>query len=93
MAKYSQNKYNDVESVINSSTKEYLERFIQADAFNIAKEKMDAEASAQEVGDAVYDFLYENHSDSNPAVANSLMQVAPKDLLFLLRFEIIQALK
>ena len=88
---YSKAKKNSVTQVIEQYTNEYLERYTQADVIKKATDAMDNNATAIQVADAVYDYVYANNSD-NIVISTALPQCMPKDILLVLRQEIISIL-
>ena len=89
---YTDKKKASVKEVIEQYTNEYLERYTQADVIKKATDAMDANKTAIEVADAVYDYVYANNSD-NIVISTALQQCMPKDVLLVLRQEIIKTLK
>ena len=88
---YTNDDKNSVVETIESYTDEYLDRYTQADVIKKAKDAMDNNDSAIEVADAVYDYVYANNSD-NIVISTAIQQCMPKDILLVLRQEIIKLL-
>lgn len=88
---YSAKQKADVKAAIEQYTNEYLERYTQADVIKQADGAMTANKTKIEVADAVYDYVYANNSD-NIVISTALPQCMPKDILLVLRQEIISIL-
>lgn len=88
---YTNKNKTDVENAIKQYTDEYLERFTQDNVIKQATDAMDANKTAIQVADAVYDYVYVNNSDSI-TISTALQQCMPKDVLLILRNEIINIL-
>lgn len=88
---YSAKQKADVKAAIEQYTNEYLERYTQADVIKQADDAMTANKTKIEVADAVYDYVYANNSD-NIVISTALPQCMPKDILLVLRQEIISIL-
>ena len=89
---YSKAKKDSVIEIIEQYTNEYLERYTQADVIKKATDAMDDSKTAIQVADAVYDYVYANNID-NIVISTALQQCMPKDVLLVLRQEIIKTLK
>lgn len=89
---YSKNKKDQVEETIKEYTDNQLEVYSQKDLLDIAKTKMEASATPQQVADAVYDFANENYV-GDIVVATALNTCMTKDSLRLMRDQIIADLK
>ena len=89
---YTDQKKASVVEAIERFTGEYLERYTQADVIKQATDAMDDNKTAIEVADAVYDYVYANNCD-NIVISTALPQCMPKDILLVLRQEIISILK
>ena len=91
MAYTTKNKEDAVE-LVEQYTGEYLDRYIQDTAIEKLKDAMDDNDTAVEVADVVYDYIYNNFSD-NIVISTAIKQCMPKDILLILRQEIINLLK
>lgn len=89
---YTDQKKTAVKAVIERYTNDYLERYTQADVVKQAEDAMTANKTVIEVADAVYDYVYTNNCD-NIVISTALQQCMPKDVLLVLRQEIINILK
>lgn len=89
---YSKNKKDQVEETIKEYTDNQLEVYSQKDLLDIAKTKMEANATPQQVADAVYDLANENYV-GDVVVATALNTCMTKDSLRLMRDQIIADLK
>lgn len=89
---YSKDKQTSVKDIITSYTNEYLDNYTQADVLKQATDAMTVNKAAIEVADAVYDYVYANNCD-NIVISTAIKQCIPKDVLLLLRQEIIKILK
>ena len=88
---YTSKNKTDVENIIEEYTEDYLERFTRNDVIKQATDAMNANKTAIQVADAVYDYVYTKNSD-NITISTSLQQCMPKDILLILRQEIISIL-
>ena len=88
---YTEKKKTDVKEAIKLYTDQYFERFTQDDVIKQAMDAMDANKSAIQVADAVYDYVYDKNCD-NVTFSTLLPQCMPKDVLLILRNEIIKVL-
>lgn len=89
-------KPTDIEKVselIDKYAGPHLDRYVIASVKNKAQEALaDSKHTAQSVADAVFDFINDNHS-GDPIMAAMCQQVCPKTILYILRNDIIAALK
>lgn len=89
---YSNQKKDAVIELINKYTGDTLDNYIKDSVIKIAKESMDANKTNTEVADAVFDYINNNHS-GNETMATACRFICPKSVLYILRNEIISALK
>lgn len=92
MASYTDKNKTTVKELIDKYTKDTLDNFIRATAKEAGIAKMDKGASAIEVADAVFDCINGNFS-GDIYMAAACQQICPKNVLLVLRNEIIIALK
>lgn len=88
---YTNKQKTDVKDIILSYSEKYIERFSQQDIVNKAEEAMDNNETSIKVADAVYDYVYENHC-GDIVISTAINQCMPKDVLLIMRQEIIKAL-
>lgn len=89
---YTDQKKASVKEVIEQYTNDYFDRYTQATVVKQAEDAMTANKSAIDVADAVYDYVYTNNCD-NIVISTALQQCIPKNILLVLRQEIINILK
>jgi hypothetical protein len=89
---YTNQKKTSVKEVIERYTNDYLDRYTQADVIKQAEDAMNDSKTAIEVANAVYDYIYANNC-SNIVISTALQQCMPKDVLIILRQDIIGILK
>lgn len=88
----SKEKQTKVVDTIKSYTNDYLDNYTQADVIKKATDAMAKNKTAIEVSDVVYDYVYANNCD-NIVISTAIQQCMPKDVLLILRQEIINILK
>ena len=88
---YTNDEKASVKEAIEQYTDDYLDRYTQADVIKQAEDAMTANKTAIEVADAVYDYVYANNCD-NVVISTSIQQCMPKDVLIILRQDIISIL-
>lgn len=82
-----------VSELIDKYTEEYLDSYIRATAKEKAGKALKTNGHTPEtVADTVFDYIHNNHS-GNAVMANICQQICPKPILYLMRNDIIAALK
>ena len=92
MASYTDNKIKAVEEIIDKFAQNTLDNYVRATIKGAAKSKMKEGASATDVADAVFDCINKNFS-GDEYMATACQQVFPRSFLYVLRNEIIKAIK
>lgn len=92
MASYTDKNKTAVKELIDKYTQDNLDSYIRATIKDAGVAKMDEGASAIEVADAIFDCISKSFTgDVN--MAASCKQICPKNILLVLRNEIIKTLK
>ena len=92
MASYTDNKIKTVEEIIDKFAQNTLDNYVRVTIKGAAKSKMKEGASATDVADAVFDCINKNFAD-NEYMAAACQQIFPRSFLYVLRNEIIKAIK
>lgn len=92
MASYTETKRKTVEELIDKYTAGTLDIYVRATIKDAATTKMDEGASAISVADAVFDCIDKEFSGDS-CMATVCRQICPKNVLLVLRSELITALK
>ena len=92
MSSYTTTQIENVKEVIDKYTSNTLDNYIISTVHQIATETMKKGASVIEVADAVFDYLHTYHCGN---ITNAMMckQICPKNVLLVLRNDIIVILK
>ena len=89
---YTTKQKNDVKDIIETYTNDYLDRYCQADVIKQASDAMEANKSKTSVANTVFDYIHEKYEGDNIVYATALQQCMPKDIMLILRQEIISIL-
>ena len=92
MASYTKQKMETISKTIDDYTQDTLDNYMRASIKKVATDKMSAGAEAVEVADAVFDYISKECSGDD-VMALACLQICPKSVLYILRNEIITALK
>ena len=89
---YTAKNKQDAQALVEQYTNDYLDRYIQDSAIKKLTDAMDDNDTAIEIADSVYDYLYDGFSD-NIVISTAIKQCMPRDVLLVLRQELINLLK
>ena len=92
MASYTDKKKTTVTELIDKYTQDALDNYVRDTVKKVGIAKMDEGASAIDVADAVFDCI-NNKFTGDIYMATVCKQICPKNVLLVLRNEIITALK
>jgi hypothetical protein len=92
MASYTDAKKTTVKELIDKYTKDTLDNYVRATIKEAGIAKMNEGASAIEVADAIFDCINKNFAGDS-YMAAACKQICPKNILLVLRNEIITELK
>ena len=92
MASYTTEKQTKVKEIIDKYTGDTLDNYIRATVKDAAVSKMKEGVSAIEVADTVFDCIEKDYC-GNDIIALACKQICQKNVLLILRNEIITALK
>lgn len=92
MASYTDKKKTTVTELIDKYTQDTLDNYVRATIKEVGITKMNEGASAVDVADAVFDCISDKFT-GDFYMAAACKQICPKNVLLVLRNEIITALK